>query len=154
MHYSISALREADHKRLRHILSNTSLRESLYPQAVRPPDIEEAVTDWCTEPNHDGDLQFAARSAQGPLHGCVRLEQNELSYFVDPDYWGKGCGTFMVRWMTGKILVPREGAVFQAIVERQNRGSIRVVENAGFLFSGICDGYPSSRTLLKYTLRT
>lgn len=154
MQYSISELREADYTCLRQILSDANLRESLYPQAIRPPDIDEAVTDWCKAPDHDGDLQFAARSGQGSLRGCVRLEGNELSYFVDPDHWAKGCGSFMVRWITGNILAQRGGALFQVIVERQNQGSIRLVENAGFLFSGMFNGYPSSRTLLKYTLRT
>lgn len=154
MRYSISELLDSDHMRLQQILSDSALLESLYPQAIRPPDVSEVFTEWSSKPAGEGDLQLVARSSHGLLRGCVRLELNVLSYFVDPAHWGKGCGRFMMRWVARNVLTQRTGASFQAIVARQNQASIRLLESVGFVFSGMATEYQSSRTLFKYLLRT
>lgn len=151
--YSISEFRKGDRSYLQHILSDPALLESLYPQAIRPPDTSKVVTEWATGPIGTGDLQLVARSPEGALCGCLRLEKNELSYFVDPVHWGKGCGRFMLRWVKRRILATRTGDSFRAIVAQNNRVSIHLLESTGFVFSGMAGEY-SCRTLLEYTLRT
>ena len=90
----------------------------------------------------------------GPLVGVLGLHAEGLSYAVDPELWGRGLGREMLR-IACHALAPAAGlACLQALVQRDNVRSRRLLERAGFRFAGVV-GPPlaGAAAVLRYAYR-
>ena len=58
--------------------------------------------------------------------GCIRIKNKDIGLCVDPNYWGLGIGTFMI-----KEFVKLHPHGF-AQIKLSNKASIRAFEKAGF----------------------
>ena len=141
----------SDRKEIRRILALPGLLDSFCPSAV--VDVDSMTNDWCKPPLGHGDFVALARTDDGHILGSIGLEKNVLSYFVDPQYWGHGYGKFMVQWVLENILRNRPGDCIHASTLRSNLASIRILENAGFRFSGLFVEHFNWNTMLNYELR-
>jgi RimJ/RimL family protein N-acetyltransferase len=143
-------LTEEDLDMLWRILADRTLLARLYP--LNPGvTAEQAVRDWSADPKDDNRIVMAARAPTGELRGCVRVDNDELSFFVDRHHWRKGYGGLMTGWVVRRV-IRQESARLYANVERNNVASIRLLERAGFQFSGIVAGHFTAATLLRYRL--
>ena len=147
----LSDIRLSDRDTLQRILSDPRVSRPLYPLSLNMPWADAAV-DWLPRQHGDGMLTMAVKSNQGCLRGCVKVEKNEISYFVDPDYWGKGYGQLLIEWAVANIH-SRGRITLQAVVQRENFASIYLLERAGFAFSGLVTEHVTSASILRYTLR-
>ena len=146
---------ESNRNSLLEILSDRTLLERLYPQTHRPPPVTRVIFDWTNAPLNGQGYQLAImRSADDRLLGCVRLDHQELSYFIDRPFWGQGYGARAMKWVSENILSKSKGALFHAFTERDNLASIRLLESAGCAFSGLTQQCSRFKTLLQYRLRT
>lgn len=100
-------------------------------------------------------LSVRARAA-GMLVGAVRFDHGRLSYLVNPRYWRQGYGAEMVRACC--LCAQRDLGLdeLHANVIRENFGSRRILEGAGFVFAGLMprdeQGHSSAVTILRYLL--
>jgi hypothetical protein len=85
---SVSGLLDSDRNTVVEILSNPSVLTSLYPIAARSLNQIQAVDDWYSSPKGETGVIITVRSARGHIRGALRIDANELSYFVDPAHWG------------------------------------------------------------------
>ncbi len=70
-------------------------------------------------------------------------------YWVEPAYWGKGVATTSLALVRDFLLGECEAKRVQAVVEPDNKASIRVLEKCGYEREGLLRKfYPSSRGLI------
>lgn len=81
---------------------------------------------------------FVARLApQGPVVGLLGLHAEGLSYAIDPALWGRGLGGELLATAC-HTLAPAAGLRrLQALVQRDNLRSRRLLERTGFRFCGL-----------------
>jgi RimJ/RimL family protein N-acetyltransferase len=80
------------------------------------------------EPVHIGAIQL------GPINWLNRFA--EIGYSVDRPYWGKGYGTEAVKLMRDYAFNKLNLHKLTAGAYAVNKGSIRILEKAGFIFEG------------------
>jgi len=91
----------------------------------------------------------------GQVVGAASLTANTLSYFVAPPHWGWGIATQMINYLRSHPDVVARGLPLMAMIYRENRASIALVDKLGFSFAGLQppkDHSFAGRAMLKYVL--
>jgi RimJ/RimL family protein N-acetyltransferase len=125
-----------------------------------PGDVAEDAARWPQGPDAwetTGRLKLAVRLHHGETVGAVQFTGQQLSYFLAPAVWRQGLGREMVE-AACRHYPPLLGlARLHASVLRENIGSRRVLESAGFVFSGLetrrWRGMQGIATMLRYERR-
>ena len=99
------------------------------------------------------DLHFCLDGDAGPI-AVAGLAQGWVSYAVSPPLWGRGHGSLILAGLCAKAQEDPGDSPLAAIVLRENRSSIRVLEKSGFEFDGLIQphrpGPVSSPVMLRY----
>lgn len=148
----IGACDEAGKAELVGILSDRRVCELYFAGGSRAG-IQAKVGEWGLQ-DHTGLFTVRER-ASGNVIGCIELVASHLSYFVAPVRWGQGYGSEMVTVFLAQLWALRESNVMYTTVVRENIASRRILEKAGFDFSGICLACSAApaQTLLEYVYR-
>ncbi|KAL7907457.1 acyl-CoA N-acyltransferase [Trichoderma velutinum] len=107
----------------------------------------ERATGWIKIANEEGSLHFAICSIDNDvvIGACgfdhltgVESRTKVLGYWLSPKYWGQGIMTEVISsmndWIFGQVPTLLR---LEAIVVEENRGSIKVLEKAGYQQEGI-----------------
>jgi RimJ/RimL family protein N-acetyltransferase len=117
-------------------LGDPALRTALFGGRGRI-DVESALARW-TSPPEPGNTRLALRCiASATIVGGIGVVAEELSFFVDPAWQGRGHGRAaleaLLRWRNERNLWPR----LRARTVRENIAARRALQGAGFREHGI-----------------
>ncbi|WP_127505600.1 GNAT family N-acetyltransferase [Actinoplanes solisilvae] len=92
------------------------------------------------------DVTERAITADGRLVGSIAsfiIEgETELTYWIDRPYWGQGIATQALTLFLDKVMLDRP---LFARAASDNKGSLRVLQKAGFTVTGTEVGYANAR---------
>ena len=95
----------------------------------------------------------ARRLTDRQVIGGLGLHDDLVSFFVAPEYWGKGLGFEMVQHAC-RILAPAAGLDrLQAFVLRSNLRSRKLLESVGFQFEALVSSSGGGHAILHYVYR-
>ncbi|MEO8280206.1 MAG: GNAT family N-acetyltransferase [Ideonella sp.] len=137
---ALAPYQDGDWPALADLLSDRLLLMSLYPQSLALAAQRSVMADWRTPPSGRQDFQLVVRLDDQRPVGCVRLENEHLSYFLGRPYWGQGVGRRALELMLAGLRDTHRGVVLHALVARDNVASCRLLQRNGFIFSGIVPG--------------
>ena len=89
--------------------------------------------EWCPG---NGSHRIVAL-LDGSLAAAASVVGAEVSFFVDPRFWGRGIATAITRQACRDSRGLSPHRAIRAAIFRENVASIRVVERLGFCFSGL-----------------
>jgi RimJ/RimL family protein N-acetyltransferase len=125
------------------------------PYYMEPASIRSAVADaesWWAQ--NAALFNVVARERNGGrIVGVVQFEGNRLAYLVDPELWKRGFGVEMVTACMAQVPALFSLRELHASLLRENRASQRILERAGFRFSGLEQmrwGTGAARAVLNY----
>lgn len=132
---TLAAYTPAHEPALAALLGDNDVRNSLYAGLASVAESETLMTDWI---NLSGDaaMHWVVTNHQQTIVGAVRIDSGDLAYFIGRPFWGQGFGRAAVQMAVA--LIDTEIAV-RAVIDRNNRASLRIVEAAGFRFAGSAD---------------
>jgi RimJ/RimL family protein N-acetyltransferase len=110
---------------------------------------------WHGQAGSDRLQITACGPGDGRVIGAACLSGHMLSYFVAPKHWGQGIATQMIRHLRDHPHVTQAGHTLTAMIYRENRASIALVEKLGFRFAGLkppANATFAGRAMLKYVL--
>ena len=123
------------------------------PAVIRYTSVERPCTSQQARLRFDALLDAQRRAGRGTLFrvicsgtpcgvvGCVQLGRDgrrfAMFYQFDPAFWGKGIGKAAVGWLVRRMRSGWPRAVLEAEVVRENTASVRILEGAGFVLSGV-----------------
>lgn len=137
---ALAPYQDGDWSALAELLSDRLLLLSLYPQGLYPAGLGGVMAGWRTPPSGRYDFQLVIRLDDQRLVGCVRLENEHLSYFLGRPYWARGLGRRALELVIAGLHDTHRGVVLHALVARDNVASCRVLQHNGFIFDGIVRG--------------
>jgi RimJ/RimL family protein N-acetyltransferase len=150
----MTRLFETDRGVLAAIFAHPGLLRSLHPLEPRALSVAEAVAFWFTPLADEDGLIGAARSPDGVMCGCIRIDAGRVAYFIEPGCWRRGYGRRMMQWAMAGLVRGPYGAPCEAMVRRENLASVRLLETSGFVFSGLHRGGVAMTTLLRFKRRS
>lgn len=131
------------------LLADDELRNSLCA-GLAPMSVSALLmTDWTNLSGPDAMLWVVTGHEQAVV-GAVRFDHGYLGYFIGRRFWGNGFGRAAVRMAVA--LIGAETTV-RAVIDRNNRPSLRIAEGAGFRFAGLADQLGLGPGLLLYVRR-
>lgn len=110
---------------------------------------------WSGAPEPGRTQITACLPDDGQVVGAASLSGGALSYFVTPACWGQGIATRMLRHLLAHAADARAAMPLTAMIYRENRASIALVEKLGFRFMGLAPPRNhtfAGRAMLKYVL--
>jgi len=140
------------------MVSDPRVAEPYYlgPTSSAPPvGVREGWYQSASAWRRSARFNWAVRArASAQLVGCVQFRATHVSYFVGPAYWHQGYGDEMVNACCQHLPQRLGLSVWQAVVVRENMASRRILERAGFAFSGLAQqprtGRAGAVTVLHY----
>lgn len=122
--------------------------ESVHMAAFTSPDPNDraAFDAHRTKIRARPDVTERAITVDGHLAGSIAsfvIEgETELTYWIDRSYWGRGVATRALSLFLTTVV--RDRPLF-ARAASDNKGSLRVLEKAGFVVTGTDVGYANAR---------
>jgi RimJ/RimL family protein N-acetyltransferase len=137
---AVSPCKPQDIAALQELFAQPELLAGLFARPAAEAAFLAARTQWLSTA-YCLNMVARLRSTQTVV-GAIRLVQNQLSYCIDPAWGRVGLGGELVAGVTQWAWTDRTELV--AIVQRDNIASRRVLERAGFQFSGLDPGHAQS----------
>lgn len=137
---------------LARIVAQPRVYEPYYMEPMPNRRAEADAETWCGQSL--ALLNVVARERNvGRIVGAVQFDGNRLAYLVDPELWGRGFGVEMVTACIAQVPALFSLHELRASLLRENRASQRILERAGFWFSGLEQirwGTGAARAVLNY----
>ena len=145
----LSACTASHEAALAALLADAEVLHSLCAGQTHGATPELLLADWIELSSH-ASMLWVVTAQEETVVGAVRIEHGKLAYFIGRPYWGQGFGRAAVR--RAIALIGAEVAI-GAVIDRNNLASLRIVEGAGFRFSGLANGLGLGSRLLLYVRR-
>ena len=138
-----------DTPRILEMLAHPQLRERIFDRKERRVTYAQACEQWTFTSRADIVRWTVRERLGGPAVGCLLIEDGTLAYFICPTRWACGLGSGALARLVQDGHAPPN---LEAIVERDNVASRRMLERCGFRFVGLHHRGPRASTCLKYKL--
>jgi len=139
---NIAPATRLEHEQLSQLSLDHRVAATLWPATER-----RLLPRMDSERRTAGNFLLAIRIRdQGRLVGAIEFSGIDIAFFMEPEFWGNGFASEALQAVCARM-VPDETTV-QAFVMRENVASRRVLEKAGFAFTGLRRGRVS---ILRYT---
>ena len=133
-------------------LADLGICRSFYIDIPRPEDL--FASSWLSDDVTGNNARYClVAKTSGAIVGAVRFEGLLISYFVLPEFQGKGYGTRMVAKGCSWIFTASSTDIILATVLRENLRSRSILERLGFRFIGLEFSQQNKTAILKYQLR-